>query len=65
MRICAQVVRVKTLVDNAVRIELDLGEDGIAYLSLIAEAQRNGESVYLEVGRDETVSRRRVERRAD
>jgi hypothetical protein len=38
----ASIVRVKTLVDGGIRVELDLSEDCIPQMAMLAEARREG-----------------------
>ena len=61
------IVRVKTLVDSSVRVELDFGEMGIPHMARLALAQRDGEQVTISLGGmdSETVPGRRTKRRTD
>ena len=47
------IVRVKTLVDSSVRVELDFGEMGIPHMARLALAQRDGEMVTIVLGGDD------------
>ena len=38
----AAVVRIKTLVDGGIRLELDLGEDAIPQAAMLMETKREG-----------------------
>jgi hypothetical protein len=42
IRFTAEVYKVQTLVDHGVRITLDLPEDAIPQMAMLAEAQRQG-----------------------
>jgi hypothetical protein len=42
IRFVAEVYKVQTLVDHGVRITLDLPEDCIPQMAMLAEAQRQG-----------------------